>query len=155
MIVEELEVSKKHIIIQGHVESEPLWKLSRCLVGTMATDVSVESVKDRLHRWGLDNIEVKWLGVAEVPSLRIKYDDQRQDQNRKSENMGTESLGSSSTATEHGREHMSQSKSDPKCSLIDDFSEKTLEKDEKLKENLVEIEKIMEEDERNFSEGGK
>ncbi|KAK9003484.1 hypothetical protein V6N11_061044 [Hibiscus sabdariffa] len=66
--------------------------------------------------------------------------------------MGTESLGSSSTATEHGREHMSQSKSDPKCSLIDDFSEKTLEKDEKLKENLVEIEKIMEEDERNFSE---
>ncbi|KAK8618867.1 hypothetical protein V6N13_132845 [Hibiscus sabdariffa] len=116
---------------------------SRCLVGTMATDVSVETVKDRLHRWGLGSIVAKWLGVeirgiplhcwnyetlkrivvvwgdlvalgenvnqrddcAKVPSLRIKYDDQRQGQNRKPENMvETESRGSSSESTEYDRE---------------------------------------------------
>ncbi|KAK8693996.1 hypothetical protein V6N13_071560 [Hibiscus sabdariffa] len=62
MLGEETEGRKKQIIIQGHVDSESLWKLSRCLVGTMATDVSVETAKDRLHIWGLGSIAVKWMG---------------------------------------------------------------------------------------------
>ncbi|KAK8703572.1 hypothetical protein V6N13_047226 [Hibiscus sabdariffa] len=48
--------------IQGHVENESLWKLSKCLVGSMATDCSVESVKDMLHTWGLGDTKVKSLG---------------------------------------------------------------------------------------------
>ncbi|KAK8693995.1 hypothetical protein V6N13_071559 [Hibiscus sabdariffa] len=63
----------------------------------------------------------------------------------------TESRGSSSEMTEYDRD----TRSHP-ISLIEECSEKTLKKgDDKLKENLEEIEKVMEEDERNISDGGK
>ncbi|KAK8533888.1 hypothetical protein V6N13_028428 [Hibiscus sabdariffa] len=63
----------------------------------------------------------------------------------------TKSRGSSSESKEYDRETRSQPNS-----LIKECSEKSLEKgDDKLKENLEEIEKVMEEDERNTSEGGK
>ncbi|KAK8684828.1 hypothetical protein V6N13_040844 [Hibiscus sabdariffa] len=48
--------------IQGHVEEESLWKLSRCLIGTMATDCNTEEVKRRLHNWGLGDLVIKSMG---------------------------------------------------------------------------------------------
>ncbi|KAL4280962.1 hypothetical protein GQ457_03G001400 [Hibiscus cannabinus] len=53
---------KKSIRVLGHVESEDLWKLNRCLVGEMAIVCSVESIRRRLHDWGLGEINVKRLG---------------------------------------------------------------------------------------------
>ncbi|KAL4312316.1 hypothetical protein GQ457_01G010310 [Hibiscus cannabinus] len=54
----ELQIRK----IKGYVDNENLWKLGKCLVGMMATVCSTESVKDRLHRWGLGDTMVKSLG---------------------------------------------------------------------------------------------
>ncbi|KAK8658444.1 hypothetical protein V6N13_036650 [Hibiscus sabdariffa] len=48
--------------IQGHIEDETLWRLNKCLLGTMATVCSSVSVMERLHSWGLGEIEVKSLG---------------------------------------------------------------------------------------------
>ncbi|KAL4272536.1 hypothetical protein GQ457_13G026460 [Hibiscus cannabinus] len=48
--------------ITGHVEDESLWLLGKCLIGTMATVCSAETVKDRLHSWGLGDTMVKSLG---------------------------------------------------------------------------------------------
>ncbi|KAL4387533.1 hypothetical protein GQ457_09G008630 [Hibiscus cannabinus] len=48
--------------INGHVETEDLWKYKKCLVGTMATVCSTSSVQMRLHEWGLGEIVVKRLG---------------------------------------------------------------------------------------------
>ncbi|KAK8713705.1 hypothetical protein V6N13_148916 [Hibiscus sabdariffa] len=48
--------------VVGHVEDESLWKLSKCLIGIMATDCNSENVMDRLHKWGLGELEVKSLG---------------------------------------------------------------------------------------------
>ncbi|KAK8662432.1 hypothetical protein V6N13_092006 [Hibiscus sabdariffa] len=46
----------------GHIEEETLWKLGRCLIGTMATVCSSSMVKERLNKWGLGEITVKSLG---------------------------------------------------------------------------------------------
>ncbi|KAK8648749.1 hypothetical protein V6N13_129492 [Hibiscus sabdariffa] len=53
--------------IQGHVEDETLWRLNKCLLGTMATVCSSVSVMERLHSWGLGEIEVKSLGGRRLP----------------------------------------------------------------------------------------
>ncbi|KAL4369086.1 hypothetical protein GQ457_05G026490 [Hibiscus cannabinus] len=49
-------------IIQGHVEEESLWRLSKCLVGTMTMVCSSESVMERLHNWGLGELKIKSMG---------------------------------------------------------------------------------------------
>ncbi|KAK8623798.1 hypothetical protein V6N13_065161 [Hibiscus sabdariffa] len=49
-------------VIQGHVENETLWKLTKCLVGTMTTVSSARTVADRLHQWGLGETKVKSMG---------------------------------------------------------------------------------------------
>ncbi|KAK8602705.1 hypothetical protein V6N13_084910 [Hibiscus sabdariffa] len=54
----ERENSKR---ITGHVENEDLWKLRRCLVGTMETICSVSSIYSRLTEWGLGEINVQRL----------------------------------------------------------------------------------------------
>ncbi|KAK8663511.1 hypothetical protein V6N13_083327 [Hibiscus sabdariffa] len=46
----------------GHIEEETLWKLGRCLIGTMATVCSSSMVEERLNKWGLGEITVKSLG---------------------------------------------------------------------------------------------
>ncbi|KAK8703743.1 hypothetical protein V6N13_047389 [Hibiscus sabdariffa] len=51
-----------HRMIQGHVDNETLWELSRSLIGTMATDCSTEIINDRLHAWGLGDTIVKSMG---------------------------------------------------------------------------------------------
>ncbi|KAK8622341.1 hypothetical protein V6N13_117262 [Hibiscus sabdariffa] len=48
--------------IQCHIEDETLWRLNKCLLATMATVCSSVSVMERLHSWGLGEIEVKSLG---------------------------------------------------------------------------------------------
>ncbi|KAK8564645.1 hypothetical protein V6N13_019826 [Hibiscus sabdariffa] len=42
-------VGEKRRGISGHIESEDLWKLKRCLIGKMQTIVSLETVRSRLH----------------------------------------------------------------------------------------------------------
>ncbi|KAK8708311.1 hypothetical protein V6N13_059355 [Hibiscus sabdariffa] len=46
----------------GHVESEELWRMKRCLVGEMATVCSVKNIKSRLVEWGMGEIKVYRLG---------------------------------------------------------------------------------------------
>ncbi|KAL4383632.1 hypothetical protein GQ457_15G029640 [Hibiscus cannabinus] len=60
--MDELVTEKKRRRINGHVDNEILWQLGKCLVGTMATVVSAETVRDRLHGWGLGETKVKSLG---------------------------------------------------------------------------------------------
>ncbi|KAK8585423.1 hypothetical protein V6N13_050402 [Hibiscus sabdariffa] len=48
--------------VQGLVEEESLWKLCRCVIGTMATDCNTEEVKRRLHNWGLGDFVIKSMG---------------------------------------------------------------------------------------------
>ncbi|KAK8665180.1 hypothetical protein V6N13_005354 [Hibiscus sabdariffa] len=48
--------------ILGHVEEEALWKLNKCAIGKMATVCSSNSVEERLHGWGLGEINVKSMG---------------------------------------------------------------------------------------------
>ncbi|KAL4334984.1 hypothetical protein GQ457_07G001600 [Hibiscus cannabinus] len=48
--------------ITGHVETEDLWKMRRCLVGRMATVCSIRSIELRLQSWGLGEIKVQRLG---------------------------------------------------------------------------------------------
>ncbi|KAK8560864.1 hypothetical protein V6N13_026299 [Hibiscus sabdariffa] len=45
--------------IQGHIEEETLYKLSKCLVGIMATICNTSRVEERLHDWGLGELVVK------------------------------------------------------------------------------------------------
>ncbi|GMI66303.1 hypothetical protein HRI_000299600 [Hibiscus trionum] len=52
--------SSKNIV--GHVEEESLWRLSKCLIGTMTMVCSPESVKRRLQSWGLRELVVRSLG---------------------------------------------------------------------------------------------
>ncbi|KAL4283199.1 hypothetical protein GQ457_16G029250 [Hibiscus cannabinus] len=52
----------RRLRIRGHIESEDLWKLKSYLVGEMPTVCTTESVRDRLHQWGLGDIKVKRLG---------------------------------------------------------------------------------------------
>ncbi|KAK8570926.1 hypothetical protein V6N13_103323 [Hibiscus sabdariffa] len=48
--------------VVGHVEDEDLWKLRRCLVGTMVSVCSVTSIEERLNTWGLGEIKVQRMG---------------------------------------------------------------------------------------------
>ncbi|KAL4383057.1 hypothetical protein GQ457_15G001760 [Hibiscus cannabinus] len=62
----ETSLEKKEIKrIQGHVEEEELWRLSKCLIGTMATTCSSKRVEERLDSWGLGEISIKSLGGKE------------------------------------------------------------------------------------------
>ncbi|KAK8696475.1 hypothetical protein V6N13_001609 [Hibiscus sabdariffa] len=47
--------------VKGVVHNEDLWKVKRCLVGTMNIVCSVRSIKLRLHEWGLVETNVKRL----------------------------------------------------------------------------------------------
>ncbi|KAL4331998.1 hypothetical protein GQ457_07G001640 [Hibiscus cannabinus] len=47
--------------ITGHVETEDLWKMRRCLVGRMATVCSIRSIIE-ITSWGLGEIKVQRLG---------------------------------------------------------------------------------------------
>ncbi|KAK8557266.1 hypothetical protein V6N13_013541 [Hibiscus sabdariffa] len=60
--------------IHGHVEEESLWRLSKSLIGLMATDCSTENVMDRLHNWGLGDLEIRSLGSRRF-LIVIKDDD--------------------------------------------------------------------------------
>ncbi|KAK8624738.1 hypothetical protein V6N13_089625 [Hibiscus sabdariffa] len=59
----------------GHVEEESMWKLSRCLVGTMATVCGKTLIEDKLQNWGLGEIVVKSLGgrkfLIEIKDLEL------------------------------------------------------------------------------------
>ncbi|KAK8695811.1 hypothetical protein V6N13_000959 [Hibiscus sabdariffa] len=61
--------------VQGYVEDESLWKLSKCLVGSMAMACSTDNVKERLHRWRLRELTVKSLGgqnfLIEIPDEEL------------------------------------------------------------------------------------
>ncbi|KAK8617717.1 hypothetical protein V6N13_080624 [Hibiscus sabdariffa] len=48
--------------IYGHIETEALWKLKNCLIGEMATVCSIESIRNRLHEWGLDDVKIRRFG---------------------------------------------------------------------------------------------
>ncbi|KAK8594208.1 hypothetical protein V6N13_126017 [Hibiscus sabdariffa] len=43
--------------IYGHVETEDLWKMRRCLVGKMHSVCSIGSIELRLENWGLGEIK--------------------------------------------------------------------------------------------------
>ncbi|KAK8544296.1 hypothetical protein V6N13_034658 [Hibiscus sabdariffa] len=60
--------------IHGHVEEESLWRLSKSLIGLMATNCSSENVMDRLHNWGLGDMEIRSLGSRRF-LIFIKEDD--------------------------------------------------------------------------------
>ncbi|KAK8714198.1 hypothetical protein V6N13_149392 [Hibiscus sabdariffa] len=51
--------------ISGHVESEDLWRLRRCLVGATETICSASSIHQRLADWGLGEINVQRLGAKD------------------------------------------------------------------------------------------
>ncbi|KAL4291282.1 hypothetical protein GQ457_14G023890 [Hibiscus cannabinus] len=59
---DELVTEKKRRRINGHLDNEILWQLGKRLVGTMGIVCSAETVRDRLHSWGLGDIKVKSLG---------------------------------------------------------------------------------------------
>ncbi|KAL4271467.1 hypothetical protein GQ457_13G005560 [Hibiscus cannabinus] len=46
----------------GHVESEDLWKLKKCLVGVTKMVCSVQNIALRLQQWGLGDIKIQRLG---------------------------------------------------------------------------------------------
>ncbi|KAK8697352.1 hypothetical protein V6N13_113504 [Hibiscus sabdariffa] len=48
--------------ILGHVDEEALRRLERCVIGTSSTVCSSETIKTRLHNWGLGELLVKSLG---------------------------------------------------------------------------------------------
>ncbi|KAL4309707.1 hypothetical protein GQ457_01G001200 [Hibiscus cannabinus] len=48
--------------ITGHVNDEALRRLERYVIGSTSTVCTSESVKDRLHNWGLGELLVKSLG---------------------------------------------------------------------------------------------
>ncbi|KAL4335795.1 hypothetical protein GQ457_07G001550 [Hibiscus cannabinus] len=60
--------------IQGHVDEESLSILNRCLIGKMATVCSTAAVLDRLHRWGLGEISIRYMG-GRYYILEIKDDE--------------------------------------------------------------------------------
>ncbi|KAK8674991.1 hypothetical protein V6N13_033065 [Hibiscus sabdariffa] len=64
----------KRRCITGHVENEDLWKMRRCLVGETSTVCSVNSILDRLARWGMSDIRVQRLG-AKAFLLTIENED--------------------------------------------------------------------------------
>ncbi|KAK8652777.1 hypothetical protein V6N13_126802 [Hibiscus sabdariffa] len=45
--------------IMGHVEEESLWKLNRCLIGTMGSVCSIQQVHDRLRSWDISEFQIK------------------------------------------------------------------------------------------------
>ncbi|KAL4352404.1 hypothetical protein GQ457_06G022490 [Hibiscus cannabinus] len=47
---------KKRVV--GILNEEMLWQLEKSLVSTMASECSVESVRERLHRWGLGDVKL-------------------------------------------------------------------------------------------------
>ncbi|KAL4296733.1 hypothetical protein GQ457_12G029330 [Hibiscus cannabinus] len=65
-LVQEVEKDQRERIytksIQGHVDNEILWTLSKCVIGTTTSACSMNVVKKRLHNWGLGHIRVKSLG---------------------------------------------------------------------------------------------
>ncbi|KAK8696875.1 hypothetical protein V6N13_113048 [Hibiscus sabdariffa] len=52
----------KGVRICGHIESEDLWKLKKCLIGEMASVCTVESIHRRLEAWGMGDIKIKRFG---------------------------------------------------------------------------------------------
>ncbi|GMI70147.1 hypothetical protein HRI_000684000 [Hibiscus trionum] len=50
------------IYVQGHVDEEAIRKLSKSVIGTTATVCSIETVKERLDKWGLGDLQVKRIG---------------------------------------------------------------------------------------------
>ncbi|KAK8659987.1 hypothetical protein V6N13_050924 [Hibiscus sabdariffa] len=56
------DMEKKRLKFFRHVEEEALWNLKNCLVGDTPNICSIESVRSRLHEWGMGEIKVKRLG---------------------------------------------------------------------------------------------
>ncbi|GMI92965.1 hypothetical protein HRI_002965800 [Hibiscus trionum] len=50
------------ICVQGHVDEEAIQKLSKSVIGTTTTVCSIETVKGRLDKWGLGDLQVKRIG---------------------------------------------------------------------------------------------